>query len=576
MVRKALLGGALSALALAALTGCADKVSSEEGSTQSLLQASNNSLEDQIKDGKKLFEKKFHGADNKRACATCHIESDHLALKPATVQQLHKNDPLFDVLDADNPTAPKKDLTFNHLKRGLVRVTLELDEKVDLIAVPPSNPNPQQSLEAAAAFSDGFAQFWWDNLVVKGTHLCPDFRTPGEPTVNVAAGQQYEIVTPCDRKISVWRGVPTIENTAYTAPYLFDSRATTLEEQAQGALEAHAAFVGEAAPSDLSLIATFEKSIFSGGPNGRGAYVNSIVGPCMTGTPTQQRACLSALPDPEVVMPPTAGMDADQLASWQRGKVLYDQTCAACHGTPTDNRIINRPVHDGFFPKVGLDGNVVFEPPFPGAPFLAPASVVSTHMDDEHINIATPFIRYVSMLFAGILPPGAPNPITAFAADVDFPKYRMRFYADASRTTPVADMPPLPVVVGADPQNPITAIFPAADPDPVRAAMGGLKTGPNFANQLYTPDPGRAIISGDYADFEAFDVPQLRGIAHTAPYFHDNQSATLADVVTFYSQNVFPFIAGNIGLPVQNPPVPGVDTLTPAEKADLVHFLDVF
>ena len=54
------------------------------------------------------------------------------------------------------------------------------------------------------------------------------------------------------------------------------------------------------------------------------------------------------------------------------------------------------------------------------------------------------------------------------------------------------------------------------------------------------------------------------------------QSATLADVVTFYSQNVFPFIAVQVGLPAQNPPVAGVDTLTNVQKQDLVTFLEVF
>lgn len=31
-----------------------------------------------------------------------------------------------------------------------------------------------------------------------------------------------------------------------------------------------------------------------------------------------------------------------------------------------------------------------------------------------------------------------------------------------------------------------------------------------------------------------FDIPQLRGIARTAPYFHNNSAATLEDVLTFY------------------------------------------
>ena len=47
-------------------------------------------------------------------------------------------------------------------------------------------------------------------------------------------------------------------------------------------------------------------------------------------------------------------------------------------------------------------------------------------------------------------------------------------------------------------------------------------------------DPGRALISGNVIDFGSFDIPQLRGISKTAPYFHDNSAATLEDVVSHY------------------------------------------
>ena len=51
----------------------------------------------------------------------------------------------------------------------------------------------------------------------------------------------------------------------------------------------------------------------------------------------------------------------------------------------------------------------------------------------------------------------------------------------------------------------------------------------------YTPDPGRAAITGDLLDLNAFDTPSLRGLKHTAPYFHDNSAATLTDVVNHYN-----------------------------------------
>ena len=53
-------------------------------------------------------------------------------------------------------------------------------------------------------------------------------------------------------------------------------------------------------------------------------------------------------------------------------------------------------------------------------------------------------------------------------------------------------------------------------------------------------DPGRALLTGfvggpgPFDDWDKFDVPGLRGIRATAPYFHNNSAATLEDVVDHY------------------------------------------
>jgi cytochrome c peroxidase len=55
-----------------------------------------------------------------------------------------------------------------------------------------------------------------------------------------------------------------------------------------------------------------------------------------------------------------------------------------------------------------------------------------------------------------------------------------------------------------------------------------------------TSDPGRALLTGFVGglpgqdDWEKFDVPGLRGISKTAPYFANNSAATLEDVVDHY------------------------------------------
>ncbi len=49
-----------------------------------------------------------------------------------------------------------------------------------------------------------------------------------------------------------------------------------------------------------------------------------------------------------------------------------------------------------------------------------------------------------------------------------------------------------------------------------------------------TTDPGRALITGKWADLDRFKTPGLRGLASRAPYFHDGSAATLGDVIDFY------------------------------------------
>ncbi|HZI51323.1 MAG TPA: hypothetical protein VFE29_05830 [Terriglobia bacterium] len=64
--------------------------------------------------------------------------------------------------------------------------------------------------------------------------------------------------------------------------------------------------------------------------------------------------------------------------------------------------------------------------------------------------------------------------------------------------------------------------------------------------EVISPDPGRALITGRLDDFDpivgplfnsrnAFKIPILRGVAKTAPYFHDNSAKTLEDVAAHYA-----------------------------------------
>jgi cytochrome c peroxidase len=69
-----------------------------------------------------------------------------------------------------------------------------------------------------------------------------------------------------------------------------------------------------------------------------------------------------------------------------------------------------------------------------------------------------------------------------------------------------------------------------------------------------TTDPGRAMITGKWADVGKFKGPILRALAARAPYFHNGSAATLDEAVAFYETRF------NLHLSVQ-------------DKADLVAFL---
>jgi cytochrome c peroxidase len=51
---------------------------------------------------------------------------------------------------------------------------------------------------------------------------------------------------------------------------------------------------------------------------------------------------------------------------------------------------------------------------------------------------------------------------------------------------------------------------------------------------IQTTDPGRALITGLWADMNRFKVPGLRALAARAPYFHDGSARSLGEVVNHY------------------------------------------
>ncbi|NVB84017.1 MAG: cytochrome-c peroxidase [Kofleriaceae bacterium] len=454
---------------IAIAPGCVDRGDDLDATADSTVSERASPL---LAQGKRLFEEPLPHS-NGRSCATCHVMDEHTALSPENVEArlaADPSDPLFHRLDADDPTAAT--LTFDHLRMGLVRVTLPLPANMDLIDL------------------------------------------------------QGNVVTPPHRTISVWRSVPSIQNTAVTGPYQLDGRAANLSVQAQDAITVHSE--GPVLPGHkLDQIAAFESAQFS---SARAAFVATLIR-------------LGVAPEDVPIPEQTMALNEQE----RRGRDVYNLACGTCHGGATTNQIVDRAIHDALFHELQPNGNMVFDV----LPDQGPVARTVPH-EGEALNTGVGILSGYGQM--GLIPSGNDS--------IELPRYRFRFYTDGTRRQQVTDLPPVPVTASGDPND----LTPALD------ERGAPIVGPSQGVQWFSTDPGRAAITGDPLDFEAFDVPQLRGIAHTAPYFHDNNSRTLRDVVDLYSR----FILVGLGLPEHPPEQPGgqPEMLSVQQKQDLLAFLN--
>jgi cytochrome c553 len=78
--------------------------------------------------------------------------------------------------------------------------------------------------------------------------------------------------------------------------------------------------------------------------------------------------------------------------------------------------------------------------------------------------------------------------------------------------------------------------LPASDLPMFYLVCDAGKSTPFNGSQVWTRDPGLALITGKCADIGKVKSAQLRGLASRAPYFHDGSAAGLSDVVNFYNK----------------------------------------
>jgi len=230
-----------------------------------------------------FFDRRLPGLQgNGRSCADCHTPLDNFQLSPASVEERFRflqwrrawnpraSDPLFLPIDADDfRTNGALANDFSNLREnGLVRVTMPLPANIRLI----------------------------------------------DPATNAVSSETT---------VDVWRAVPSVFNVKLTGPdggtpwarepnvhggYQLDARKANLQEQALGALQAHAQIVNAPAPRFLDDLAAFQNVLFSS-PRVRvlaDAVRNGVI----------------PLPDVDPPLSPLEG----------QGKIVFTRACAQCHG----------------------------------------------------------------------------------------------------------------------------------------------------------------------------------------------------------------------------------------------------
>jgi cytochrome c peroxidase len=253
---------------------------------------------DAVARGRKAFNdrqlKKLGG--NGRSCADCHMPAEGFQLSPAAararfdaLQEKRENDknaddPLFRPVDADDfrINGDNANDFSNLIDNGLVRVTMPLPLNVRLIDPATGQPTDETSVDLWRAVMPV------NNVAITGPDSVLPIWPPGAPRIPIM-GQD-----------------PNGPNRQ--GGYQHDARFGTLQEQARGALFAHAQISVDPPTRMLDDLAAFQRTLFSS-PGVE--LLADAIGSGSTPFPD---------PDPEL----------NELE--QQGKVIFNRSCAQCHG----------------------------------------------------------------------------------------------------------------------------------------------------------------------------------------------------------------------------------------------------
>jgi cytochrome c peroxidase len=233
---------------------------------------------------------------NGRACADCHMPSENFQLSPAAARTRfdalkaerehnpNADDPLFRPVDADDFRVNGDNASdfSNLVENGLVRVTMPLPLNVKLIDPATGQPSNETSVDLWRAVMPVL------NVAISGPDGVTPIWPPGAPRIPIM-GQE-----------------PNGPNRQ--GGYQHDGRFGTLQEQARGALFAHAQVSVEPPARMLDDLAAFQQTLFSS------SGVERLASAILSGsTPFPE-------PDPEL----------NELE--QQGKLVFNRACAQCHG----------------------------------------------------------------------------------------------------------------------------------------------------------------------------------------------------------------------------------------------------
>ncbi len=333
----------LGALFVAAVSVAAKMVVSAQGVGEIKLNCQDTPCDGAARGRAAFSDRNLTGLDgNGRACADCHIPSEDFQLSPAVARArfeallakraLNKNadDPLFRPVDADDfrEHGDAANDYSNLVENGLVRVTMALPPNVRLID-PATCVTPDP---AVCQPTDATSVDVWRAVM---------------PVNNVA-------ITGPDGVPPIWPPAPRapIMGIDPNGPnrqggYQHDARFGTLQEQARGALLAHAQVTVEPPDGMLDDLAAFQRTLFSS------PAVETLADAIASGA--------TPFPDP----------DPELTELEQRGKAVFNRSCAQCHGGvlhpsgSTPDAAIPRPIRARYHniqtacPRPSTDG---FEP----------------------------------------------------------------------------------------------------------------------------------------------------------------------------------------------------------------------